>query len=167
MIQTYLNLTNLVIRVSTVLLFAIMLALFFVNVMVRILIPEFSSSIGWAEEAARIAMIWAMFLVAGLALDRGRHIAMTSVILKLPEGSRLALRRGIALFGTVLFGYFCYICVQIMMRVFASGQVLPSMGLSSGYLYMGPAIGLGLLAMRYAVEIIHPNDPASAKIDKT
>jgi TRAP-type C4-dicarboxylate transport system permease small subunit len=154
-------------RASTVLLFAIMLALFFVNVMVRILIPEFSSSIGWAEEAARIAMIWAMFLVAGLALDRGRHIAMTSVVVKLPEASRLALRRVIALFGAALFGYFCYICVQIMLRVFNSGQVFPSMGVSSGYLYMGPAIGLGLLALRYVVEIIHPNDPANAKIDET
>lgn len=165
--QTFLKLTTMIMRGSAVLLFVIMLAFFFVNVMVRTVFPEFSSSISWAEEAARIAMIWAIFLISGHVLEKGRHIAMTSVVVKFPEAKRLALRRGVAVLGTVLFAYFCYISIQIMMMVFRSGQIFPDMRISVGYLYLGPAIGLALLSTRYAVEIIHPNDPAKVMIDET
>lgn len=165
--QAFLRLTTLIMRGSAVALFAIMLGLFFVNVMARIFFPQFASAVSWAEEAARMAMVWAIFLIAGHALERGRHIAMTSVVNRLPEAARLAIRRLVAVLGTVLFGYFCYICLQIMLQVFRSGQVSPDLRISTGYLYLGPVIGLGLLATRYAVEIFQPNDPADAVIDET
>lgn len=165
--QAFLKLTTMIMRGSAVLLFAIMLALFFVNVAVRTVLPEYSSSISWAEEAARIAMIWAIFLISGHVLEKGRHIAMTSVVVRLPEAKRLALRRGIAVLGTVVFAYFCYISIQIMMLVFRSGQIFPDMRISVGYLYLGPAIGFALLTTRYAVEIIYPNDPAKVLLDET
>lgn len=165
--QAILRLTNIIMRGSAVALFAIMLALFFANVSVRIFFPEYAISISWAEEAARISMIWAIFLISGYALDRGRHIAMTSLITQLPRAARLALRRAIAVLGTVLFGYLCYVCITLMAMVFRTGQIFPDLRISTGYLYLGPAIGLFLLAVQYAVEIFYPNDPASAVIDES
>ena len=151
---------RLVERATVIALFALMLGLFLTNIGVRSLLPQYASSISWAEEAARIAMIWAVFIIAGITLERGRHIAMNSLSLQLPRAARRLLRRVIGIAGALLFGYFCYICVSIMLFVFRSGQVLPDLRISSGYLYLGPAIGLGLLALRYAIEIFVPQDPS-------
>lgn len=154
-------------RAAVLALFALMLGLFLTNIGVRSLLPQYASSISWAEEAARIAMIWGVFLIAGITLERGRHIAMSSLVVQMPRAARRLLRRMVGVAGALLFGYFCYICVSIMLFVFRSGQVLPDLRISSGYLYLGPAIGLGLLALRYAIEIFAPQDPASILRDES
>ena len=152
-------------RAAVFALFAAMLGLFLINIGVRIMLPQYASAISWAEEAARIAMIWGVFLIAGITLERGRHIAMTSLVLQLPRGPRRLLRRIVGLSGALMFGYFSYICISIMLFVFRSGQVLPDLRISTGYLYLGPAIGLGLLSLRYAIEVFVPNDPADIARD--
>src|SRR3546814_10951259 len=76
-----------------------MLVLFFANVLVRVVAPSYASNIAWAEEAARLAMIWGLFLVAGMTLERGRHIAMTSALMLLRPPLQLAVRRLIGVVG--------------------------------------------------------------------
>jgi TRAP-type C4-dicarboxylate transport system permease small subunit len=154
-------------RAAVIALFALMLGLFLTNIGVRSLLPQYASSISWAEEAARIAMIWAVFLIAGITLERGRHIAMTSLVVQMPTRHRRMLRRFVGVAGALMFGYFCYICVNIMLFVFRSGQVLPDLRISTGYLYLGPAIGLGLLALRYAAEVAAPQDPGGVLRDES
>jgi TRAP-type C4-dicarboxylate transport system permease small subunit len=158
---------RLVERAAVLALFALMLGLFLTNIGVRSLMPQYASSISWAEEAARIAMIWGVFLIAGITLERGRHIAMHSLIVQLRPAARRLLRRVIGLSGAMLFGYLCWLCLTLMQMVFRSGQVLPDLRISSGYLYLGPAIGLGLLALRYAIEVFAPLDPASMNRDES
>lgn len=151
---------RLVERISVVALFGVMLVLFFANVAVRVVAPSLSSNIAWAEEAARLAMIWGIFLIAGITLERGRHIAMASVLITVPLKLRLAVRRVVGVVGAAFFGYFCYLAARMTIFVFGTGQVIPSLNLSSAYLYMGAAVGLGLLTIRYVLEIIAPRDPA-------
>jgi TRAP-type C4-dicarboxylate transport system permease small subunit len=147
-------------RISVVTLFGVMLVLFFVNVAVRVVAPSLSSNIAWAEEAARLAMIWGIFLIAGITLERGRHIAMSSVLLIFPLKVRLMVRRVVGVVGAGFFAYFCYLATRMTIFVFGTGQIIPSLNLSSAYLYMGAAIGLGLLTIRYVLEVIQPRDPA-------
>ncbi len=154
-------------RSAVLVLFALMLGLFLANIGVRSLLPQYASMISWAEEAARIAMIWGVFLIAGITLERGRHIAMNSLVIQLRPAARRLLRRAVGVSGALLFGYLCWICVSLMQLVFRSGQVLPDLRISSGYLYLGPAIGLGLLALRYAIEVIAPQDAASLNRDES
>jgi TRAP-type C4-dicarboxylate transport system permease small subunit len=161
-----LNVLRLLERGAVIGLFAIMVLLFFVNIVVRTALPEYSSMIAWAEEAARLAMIWGIFLIAGITLERGRHIAMTSIIIKMPEALRLTVRRVIGVAGTVFFAYFFYLSVNMTMFVFRSGQVFPDLGISSGYLYLGATIGFALVALRYIFEIFSPADPAQAAAEQ-
>lgn len=146
-------------RFGVVTLFGIMLVLFFANVLVRVVAPSYASNIAWAEEAARLAMIWGLFLVAGMTLERGRHIAMTSALMLLPLPLQLAVRRLIGVVGAVFCGYFTYLALRMTLFVFGTGQVIPSLNLSSAYLYMGAAIGLALLSLRYVIEVADPRAP--------
>src|SRR3546814_9696007 len=107
-----------------------MLVLFFANVLVRVVAPSYASNIAWAEEAARLAMIWGLFLVAGMTLERGRHIAMTSALMLLRPPLQLAVRRLIGVVGAVFCGYFTYLASRMTLFVFSTGQVIPSLNLS-------------------------------------
>jgi TRAP-type C4-dicarboxylate transport system permease small subunit len=161
-----LDVLRLIERGAVIGLFAIMVFLFFVNISVRTVLPEYSSTITWAEEAARLAMIWGIFLIAGITLEQGRHIAMTSVTVKMPETVRLAVRRLIGVAGAVFFAYFFYLSANMTMFVFRTGQVFPDLGISSGYLYLGPTVGFALIGLRYIIEIFSPADPATAAPDQ-
>jgi TRAP-type C4-dicarboxylate transport system permease small subunit len=166
MIGRLLDALRLLERTAVVLLFAAMLGLFFANISVRIVIPKYASSIAWAEEAARIAMIWGVFLIAGITLERGRHIAMTTLTMQFSRPAQRLLRRVIGVVGGLLFGYFGYLCWSMMVRVFKTGQVLPDLQMPAGYLYLGPAIGFALLALRYVVEIFDPQIPDPMRGDE-
>lgn len=164
MIERCLNAIRLVERSLAVLLFTIMLVLFFMNITVRIVWPSLSISIAWAEDAARMAMVWGIFIVAGLTLEKGRHIAMSSLVTTFRPVIRLTIRRLVGVVGALFFGYMTWLAVKMTTFVFKAGQMIPSMNISSAYLYMGAVAGLGLLALRYALEVANPMDPADAPV---
>src|SRR4051794_23179851 len=63
------------------------------NVAMRELAASYASRFAWIEEACLFALAWVVFLGLGLALERGRQIAMTSLI----ERMSPALRRPVKL----------------------------------------------------------------------
>lgn len=165
MIETCLNVVRLVERSLAVFLFTVMLALYFVNIVVRIFLPSLSASIAWVEDLSQLAMVWGIFIVAGLTLERGRHIAMSSLVATFRPAVRFAIRRTIGVVGALFFAYLAYLAVKMTSFVFKTGQVIPSLDISSAYIYMGAVSGLGLLALRYALEIWRPMDPADAPVE--
>src|SRR3546814_1475670 len=76
---------------------------------------------------------------------------------------QLAVRRLIGVVGAVFCGYFTYLASRMKLFVFSTGQVIPSLSLSSAYLYMGAAIGLALLSLRYVIEVADPRAPQEFK----
>src|SRR3546814_20397343 len=96
-------------RFGVVTLFGIMLVLFFANVLVRMVAPSYASNIALAEEAARLAMIWGLFLVAGMPLERGRHIALTSALMLLCPPFSLHVRPPIGVGGAGFVGFLNYV----------------------------------------------------------
>ncbi len=165
MIERCLNCIRLVERSLAVLLFAVMLVLFFMNIAVRLVWPSLSIQIAWAEDAARLAMVWGIFMVAGLTLEKGRHIAMTSLVATFRPAIRMAIRRFVGGGGALFFGYMTWLALKMTLFVFKAGQTIPSMNISSAYIYMGAVSGLALLALRYALEIANPMDPAEAPLE--
>ena len=80
-------------RLEGVLLGVLMLAMSFAysaNVLVREFAAAYASRFAWIDEACLFGLAWMVFLGLGLALERGRHISMTSVLERLAPG----LRRG-------------------------------------------------------------------------
>src|SRR3954468_10289487 len=69
------------------------------NVAVRELAAAHASRFAWIEEACLFALAWVVFLGLGLALERGRQIAMTSLLERLGAAIRRPIKLVIDLTG--------------------------------------------------------------------
>src|SRR5690606_21483720 len=63
-------------RTIIVTLFLAMVALYFLNVVVRWFGGTAASELAWIEEAVRTMNLYMVFLALGLALEYGRHVAV-------------------------------------------------------------------------------------------
>ena len=83
-----------------------MVALYAGSIVIRELVPAWSRNVAWVDEGTRYLMVWLVFLALGVALQRGRQIAMTSFVDPLPPTARLWIGRAIDLVGLI----FCLWC---------------------------------------------------------
>lgn len=136
----------------------LMVGLYTFNVIIREVLPGYSSSFAWIDEATRILMVWAVFLALGLALERGRHVAVTTVFEKLPKTARKIVGSIINLVGLVFSAYLTWQAIALVKFVSRTGQLSPTLGIPMYWLYVAPAIGFILLAIRYLLELTGIND---------
>jgi C4-dicarboxylate transporter DctQ subunit len=155
-------------RTEGFLLGALMLAMSFaytVNVLIRELAAQYASRFAWIDEACLFGLAWVVFLGMGLALERGRQIAMTSILLKLAPGLKRAVKLAIDLVGLAFSLYIAHICFTVTMLVLKSGQVSPTLNLSMSWLYGPMPVGFALLGLRYALELFGASDRLQAEPD--
>lgn len=131
----------------------IMVGLYCGAILVREIAPSYASQVAFVDEATRYFMVWMVFVALGLALARGRHIAMNVFQERFPEAFLRALRKLIDLVGFGFAAYVAWIGFDIAMRVTATGQVSPTLGISTGILYASMPVGFGLLALRYGLSL--------------
>jgi C4-dicarboxylate transporter DctQ subunit len=121
----------------------------------------------WVDEATRYLMVWMVFLGLGLALARGKHVAMTSYLERFPRRTGRILRRVIDVVGLVFSLYIAWFGIDITRQVWASGQSSPTLGISNSILYLALPVGFALLALRYLASLFSlldrsgPADPAT------
>ena len=142
--------------IERALLGALMLAMSFayvVNVAARNLVPALAPQLAWIEEATLIALAWVVFLGLGLALERGRHIAMSAFLERIRGPAKAWIIGAINLVGLLFSLYIAKIGMDISVFVYRSGQVSPTLNLSMIWLYGVMPAGFGLLALRYALEL--------------
>jgi C4-dicarboxylate transporter, DctQ subunit len=135
---------------------ALMLAMsaaYALNVAVRELATAYAAQFAWIDEACLYALAWVVFLGAGLALERGRHIAMHGLIARFAPGLRRGVKLAIDLTGLVFSLYIAKLSLDITILVVKSGQVSPTLEISAGWLYASMPVGFVLLALRYALEL--------------
>ena len=123
------------------------------NVAVRELAPTHASSFAWIEEACLFSLAWVVFLGLGLTLERGRHIAMTSLLERFAPRPRRALKLAVDLAGTAFSLYIAKLGLDITLFVVRSGQLSPTLDASMGWLYAAMPVGFVLLALRYVLEL--------------
>jgi len=123
------------------------------NVAVRELAPTQSSRFAWIEEACLFSLAWVVFLGLGLALERGRHIAMTSLLARFAPRPRRAVKLAIDLTGAAFSLYIAKLALDITLFVVRSGQSSPTLDISMGWLYAAMPAGFVLLALRYLLEL--------------
>jgi C4-dicarboxylate transporter DctQ subunit len=155
-------------RLEGFLLGALMLAMSFAytaNVLVREFAPSYASRIAWIDEACLFGLAWMVFLGLGLALERGRHIAMTSLLLKFAPPLRRGTKLVIDLTGLVFSLYIAQISYDVTLLVLRSGQTSPTLDVSMSWLYGPMPVGFALLALRYALELFRVNDRLSQAAD--
>ena len=136
----------------------IMVALYTFNVLVREIFPQYSSTFAWIDEATRLLMVWAVFLALGLALERGRHVAVTTLFEKFSKIPRKILSFVINLTGIIFSCYLAWLGIALIKFVMRTGQISPTLGMPMYWLYVAPTVGFVLLALRYALELTGIND---------
>lgn len=140
-------------RTCLVAVFLIMVALFFVNIVVRTLAPQFASDLAWVEEAVRLLNLFLVFGGLGLALERGRHVSIDTLRDKLPRAARQILVRLIDGIGLLASLYLAYLSWKLVVFVLATGQRSPTLDIPMGWIYAAPLAGFLLLALRYLLSL--------------
>ncbi len=140
-------------RTYLVTVFLTMVALFFVNIVVRTLAPRFASDLAWVEEAVRLLNLFLVFGGLGLALERGRHVSIDSLRDTLPQPLRKALYRLIDGIGLIVSLYMAYLSWKLVAFVLATGQRSPTLDIPMGWIYGAPLTGFLILALRYLLSL--------------
>lgn len=131
----------------------LMALLYAFNVAMRELAPAQASRFAWIEELCLFSLAWVVFLALGLALERGRHIAMTSLLARFAPGLRRAAKLAIDLAGVAFSLYIAKLALDITLFVARSGQSSPTLDVSMAWLYAAMPVGFVLLALRYVLEL--------------
>ena len=87
-------------------LLVVMTAVCFFQVVGRYVL--LTQAIGWAEEFVRLCFVWAVFLGAAVAVQRGTHIGVEMLIERLPRDGRLRA-------GVQLFTHLCMVVTALVL----------------------------------------------------
>lgn len=125
-------------------------------------------AISWSEEAARYLLVWTTFLGATLAYQRGRHIAVTVLVDRLP-GPLARFARVLAHAASVVF--FAVVIVAGWRYMDLQGfQVSASLRIPMPWVYAvipGSAAAMGLYAAVDLVESLFGRDQAGSDAAET
>lgn len=132
-------------------IFLTMVALFFVNILIREFAGTLASDFAWIEEAVRIMNGFMVFLGLGLALEKGRHVSINTIHSLLPTRIAWVLYKIIDAIGCIFSIYLVWQSYNLVQFVLITGQTSPTLDLPMGWIYTAPVVGFSLLAFRYAL----------------
>ena len=133
--------------ISTVLMAAVVLILFYAVVMRYVLkMPP-----GWSMEVGKFLFLWMIMFCAALVTREQSHIGINFVVGLMPPKARFAW---LTLVRVMMIG-FCYVMVRYGLAILpaVSEAKSPTMDISMGYMYASVPV-CGLLMGLYLVEII-------------
>jgi len=130
-----------------------MVALYTLAILTRELAPSYASDVAWIDEATRILLVWMVFLGLGLALQSGRHVAMSTLFDAMPGRTRRLLGKLIDLVGIGFALYLAWLGFGMTRFVAGAGQISPTLGISMAWLYAVLPLGFVLLALRYVLDL--------------
>lgn len=93
----------------------------------------FFTAVSWSEELARFLLVWASFLGAAMAWQRGRHIAVGFVVDWLPGRLRLLVKALAIMVSVVFFALIVYFGIRFMQ--IQSFQVSASLRIPIRYVF--------------------------------
>ena len=117
------------------------------------LASAYASNFAWVEEAVRLLNLFMVFLALGLALEYGRHVGVHTWRDRIAARTGLPLKRLIDFVGFVFSLYLVWLGVRMALFVLSTGQRSPTLNIPIGWIYLAPAIGFGLLALRYLLSL--------------
>ncbi len=146
-------------RYSAAIAMIVMTAIYGFNVLVRFLAPAYASDVAWIDDAARLLMVWVVFLALGIALEVGRHVSVDLVRERLSGAGKLVLFAAIDVVGLVFSAGAAVLALQLTLFVMRTGQVSPTLGTPAYLLYLAPVVGFTSLAFRYLLRLLAIRDP--------
>jgi len=122
----------------------------FINVILR----NLGSSIVWAEEFAKFAIIWITFGGCGAAVREKAHMSITAFYDVLGPGGKKALDVFINIVGVAFSLFMLYYGIMLVQKVVVTAQTSPTMQLPMWIIYISVPIGAALMLLRYAVSLL-------------
>jgi TRAP-type C4-dicarboxylate transport system permease small subunit len=145
-------------RYGAAALLILMTFLYAVNVLVRALAPSYASALAWVDEAARYMLVWVVFLAAGITLEVGRQVSVDILRGRLRRAHERILFGVIDVVGMVFCLGAAIVAVQLTRFVMGTGQISPTLGVSTYILYIAPAIGFASMAFRFLLRLLGVRD---------
>lgn len=134
-------------------IFIVMVVIYSGAILLREISVRLAQRVEWVDEATRYLMVWMVFLGLGLALARGRQIAMTAYLDRMDERWRRRIGRVIDAVGLAFSLYVVWFGWNITVLVAKTGQTSPTLGVSNAILYLSLPVGFLLLALRYGLSL--------------
>ncbi len=130
-------------------LIVVMTGVTFAQVFFRFVIVH---SLPWSEEFSRYCLVWASFLGASIALKRGLHIGVETVVERLPKSKR----RFIHLLTLIILLLFLLVVIikGLEMAVFNLRQSSPAMRIPMGLPYLAVPVGSFFMFVHLFSELI-------------
>lgn len=122
----------------------------FINVILR----NLGSSLVWAEEYAKFAIIWITFGGAGAAVREKAHMSITAFYDVLKPAGKKALDIFINLVGLAFSVFMLYYGSMLVRKVLLTAQTSPTMQLPMWIIYISVPIGAALMLLRYGVTLL-------------
>ncbi len=122
----------------------------FINVILR----NLGSSLTWAEEYARFAIIWITFAGCGAAVKEKAHMNISALYDVLGSGGKFALEIFFNSIGLAFSGFMFYYGVRLTEKTIQTMQVSPTMMLPMWIVYISVPVGGALMILRYITIIV-------------
>jgi TRAP-type C4-dicarboxylate transport system permease small subunit len=106
------------------------------------------------EEAVRTLNLFLVFLAIGLALEYGRHVGVHTWRDRIAASTGLPVRKLIDAVGFLFSLYLLWLGWRMTEFVYSMGQKSATLDIPIFWIYLAPAIGFGLLALRYFLSLI-------------
>lgn len=110
----------------------------------------FDSSITWAEELTRYAIVWMSFVGAGMGVRAAAHITVDLVPAMLGDEMRARLRQAMAVVGIAFGAALGWLGAELVLRAWEGGQVSPALEWPMYLVYLAIPLGATLLTLRFA-----------------
>ncbi|MEJ5989397.1 TRAP transporter small permease [Ramlibacter sp. PS3R-8] len=116
-----------------------------------------NESIDWADEIARLAFVWSIFLAIPLGVRDGAHIGIDLVVDKLPPAGQSALRRAGAAAGAAMMLAICWAAVRTCREQW--DELMSTVDISVGWFIVPVAVG-ALFSAFHLLHIVIAGPPA-------
>ncbi len=119
-----------------------MTCIVFVSVLFRYVL---NSPLAWTEELASLLFAWLTFVGAYVGSRFRSHIAIDTLVIYLPAGTRRGLARVVDVGVLLLLGVFVWQGIRLTITTWS--LEFPAMEISRGYLYASLPVGACLMGL--------------------
>jgi len=136
------------IQLVIILMFAILIATVFYQVLGRYL---FNAPPSWSEELARFLQVWIALLASALCIQQSMHLGVDYLLYAVPRRARAALE---VLVHLLVTGFLLLLLVQgIKLLEVAAVQTSPAMGINMWYAYLAVPAGAALMLVESVLKL--------------
>lgn len=127
----------------------ILLALISVVMMTQIIMRyAFSASLSWPEEFTRYCFVWSVFIGTSYSVKKRNMLRIDAITGLFSQRGKDYMNLIVEIIILLFFGFLCFNSIEVVQRLYVSGQTSPAMELPMYLVYASTVVGFGLTIIR-------------------